>query len=460
MSGKRRRDVLSRSLKDTVMSFARKTDRRPDEKAPEGPTWTAADFASLPVYQGLKTQRGASELFGVENPFFKAHDGRAGALTRIGGRQLVNFASYDYLGLNGHPDIAKAVAHAIAIFGTSASASRVVAGERSIHRDLEARIAALYGVEDAVVFVSGHATNVATISALLGANDLVITDALAHNSMFVGAQLSGAARRSFAHNDLDNLERVLTETRARHNHVLIAVEGLYSMDGDVPDLPRLIELKNRFGAWLMVDEAHALGTLGRRGRGSAEHFGVDGNAVDIWMGTLSKTCASCGGFIAGSKALVEILKCTAAGFVYSVGMSPPNAAAALAAIEIMQREPERVARLQSNSRLFLDLARGSGLDTGFAEGHAVIGVMIGDSLRAVKLTQSLFERGINTLPIIHPAVPVQAARLRFFLSSEHTETQIRMAIAATKEELLRLEGENFGLSKLATSVIGRNRAEP
>jgi 8-amino-7-oxononanoate synthase len=453
MTTERPGEVLSQAMKDTVMSLVKKGGGgRP---APAGRTWAATAFSELAAYKALQMQRGAGELFQIEDPFFRVHEARAGATTRIGGHELINFASYDYLGLNAHPAVAAAASDAMRVFGTSASASRVVAGERIVHRELERRIAAVYGVDDAVVYVSGHTTNVSAISTLLGPCDLVLTDALVHNSVLVGAQLSGAARRSFPHNDIDALERLLTELRGRHQNVLIAVEGLYSMDGDVPDLARLVEIKARYGAWLMVDEAHALGVLGRSGRGSAEHCGIDGRAVDIWMGTLSKTCAACGGFIAGSKALVDILKCTSAGFVYSVGMPPPMAAAALAALDAMAREPERVTRLQANSRLFFEAARAARLDTGFAQGHAVIGIMIGDSLRAAKLTERLFAAGINALPIIHPAVPMQSARVRFFLSSEHTPAQIETAVAATKRELARLEAEKFGLSKLSAGVLAK-----
>ncbi len=456
MTDKRSAEVLSKAMKDTVMSLVKKSAggrTQPAERA-----WPATGFSEFAAYKELQTQRGAGELFGIENPFFRVHETRAGATTRIGGREVINFASYDYLGLNAHPAVAAAANAAMQRLGTSASASRVVAGERDVHRDLERRIAEVYGVDDAVVYVSGHATNVSAISTLLGPRDLILSDALVHNSVMVGAQLSGATRRSFPHNDLDALERTLAELRGRHQNVLIAVEGLYSMDGDVPDLKRLVQIKTHYGAWLMMDEAHALGVLGASGRGSAEHCGIDGRAVDIWMGTLSKTCAACGGFIAGSKALVDILKCTSAGFVYSVGMPPPIAAAALAALNAMAREPERVARLQANSRLFLERAQAAGLDTGFAQGYAVIGIMIGDSLRAAKLTERLFEAGINALPIIHPAVPMQAARLRFFLSSEHTAAQIETAVAATRRELARLEAEKFGLSKLAAGVLAKKSA--
>ncbi len=419
----------------------------------------AADFSQLPAYQELETQRGAAALRQVADHFFRTHDAPAGAPTRIVSRPIIKFASYDYLGLNQHPDVGAAAKAAIDAFGTSVSASRLVAGERPFHRQLEEKIAAFYGAEDAVVLVSGHATNVTTISALVGDRDLVVTDALIHNSAVVGAQLSGAARRSFPHNDLHALEGLLADCRSQHRNVLIAVEGLYSMDGDVPDLPRLIHIKRRYGAWLMVDEAHALGVLGARCRGIAEHFGADAGDVDIWMGTLSKTLASCGGFIAGSAALVDILKCSGSGFVYSVGMAPPTAAAAIKAFELIDREPERIERLQKNSAAFVSTAKAAGLDTGRGQGFAVVPIMVGDSLRAAKLAERLLDHGINVMPILYPAVPMQAARLRFFISAEHTADQIDAAIRATKLELDRLTEENFGLAQIAASLASRTDAE-
>jgi 8-amino-7-oxononanoate synthase len=463
MSGPSRKGRLPAAAKDAAFALAGKgLTRAPPARAAARPSSAsspkAADFTQLPAYQELKTQRGAAALLQIDDPFFRTHDARAGATSRIASRQVVNFASYDYLGLNQHPDVGAAAKAAIDAFGTSVSASRLVAGERPFHRELEAKIASFYGVENAVAFVSGHATNVTAISALVGRNDLVITDALIHNSAVVGAELSGAARRSFPHSDLQALETILAESRAQHRNVLIAVEGLYSMDGDVPDLPRLIDIKNRHGAWLMVDEAHALGVLGARGRGIAEHFGIDPRGVDIWMGTLSKTLASCGGFIAGSTALVDILKCSGSGFVYSVGMAPPVAAAAIAAFDLIDREPERIARLQENCTAFLAKAKAAGLDTGLGQGFAVVPIMVGDSLRAAKLAERLLDHGINVMPIVYPAVPMQAARLRFFISAEHTEEQIDTAIAATKLELHRLIAAKFGLAQIAASLAASDMA--
>ncbi|WP_288987726.1 aminotransferase class I/II-fold pyridoxal phosphate-dependent enzyme, partial [uncultured Cobetia sp.] len=231
-------------------------------------------FDRQPGYQQLSMMQQAGAAFGVPEPFFRVHEGCAGATTRIEGRELVNFASYNYLDYSRHPEVVKAAADAAAHYGTSVSASRAVSGERPIHQQLEAAIAHTYDVEDAVVFVSGHATNVSTLGYLLGPKDLILHDEWIHNSSLVGAQLSGARRMPFAHNDPDALEALLSSQRSKFERVLIVTEGLYSMDGDVPDLPRLIALKQKYRCWLMVDEAHSFGVLGERGLGLREHFDI------------------------------------------------------------------------------------------------------------------------------------------------------------------------------------------
>lgn len=390
-------------------------------------------FDRHPGYEKMLVPKAVADRLGLDNPFFRIHEGMAGATSHIGGREYINFSSYNYLGLSGHPEVNQAAKDAIDHYGTSASASRLVAGERPIQRELEQALAAVYGVEDSIVFVSGHATNVSTIGYLFGPKDLVLHDSLIHNSVLQGIELSGAARRPFAHNDLTALDQILAESRGRFERVLIVVEGHYSMDGDIPDLPALIDIKRRHQAFLMVDEAHSLGVLGEGGKGLHEHYGVDGREVDIWMGTLSKTLAGCGGYIAGERALVEHLKYAAPGFVYSVGIAPALAAASLAALRVMQKEPERVQKLQHNTRFFLQQARAAGLDLGMSQGHSIIPLMTGSSIKAAKLSSQLFEHGINVQPILHPAVEEKAARLRFFLSSEHSQAQMEFSIQTIQE---------------------------
>ena len=410
-----------------------KPDARPAADVPE----KYYRFHLHPGYQQLRIINDGGAKLGVINPYFKVHDGVAGVTTRIGGRDYLNFASYNYLGFCGDPRVAAAAKAAIDRYGTSVSASRLVSGERGIHRELERALAGAYGVDDAIVFVSGHATNVTVIGHLFGPKDLVLHDALVHNSVLQGIQLSGAHRLPFPHRDWAALDAILSDQRRQFERVLIVVEGIYSMDGDYPDLPRFIEVKRRHRAFLMVDEAHSFGVMGARGLGIREHFRVEGRDVDIWMGTLSKTLASCGGFIAGETALIEHLKFLAPGFLYSVGMTPPNSAAALAALECMLSEPARVAALQQRGVLFRDEARAAGIDVGSSTGFAIVPAITGSSARAVRLSHALFERGINVLPILYPAVPEKAARLRFFLSSGHTEEQIRETVRALKEEFAK-----------------------
>jgi 8-amino-7-oxononanoate synthase len=285
------------------------------------------------------------------------------------------------------------------------------------------------------VFVSGHATNVTTIGHLFGPRDLILHDELIHNSALQGIQLSGARRLPFPHNDWAALDALLGEQRHRFERVLIVTEGIYSMDGDYPELPRFVDIKRRHKAFLMVDEAHSFGVMGKSGFGIREHFGIAGDEVDIWMGTLSKTLAGCGGYIAGETALVEHLKFLAPGFLYSVGMSPPVAAASLAALEMMHKEPARVARLHDRGALFLELARAAGIETGTSAGISVIPAIVGGSLRAARVSAAMFERGINVQPILYPAVPEKLARLRFFMSCEHSEADIREAVSALRAEL-------------------------
>ena len=256
-------------------------------------------FDSHPKYKEVQFLIAAAKSLGCDSPFFRTHEGLASAVTTIGKREYLNFSSYNYLGFNGHPEVNQAAGAAIARYGTSASASRLVAGERPVQRALEDALAAFYGVEDCVVFVSGHATNVFTISTLFGPKDLVVHDRLIHNSVLEGIRLSGATHRSFPHNDADSLDAVLAEIRGQFERVLILIEGHYSMDGDIPHLPAFIDVKHRHNCFLMVDEAHALGVVGETGKGSGQLHGTASEDVDIWMGTLSKTLAGCGGYIAG-----------------------------------------------------------------------------------------------------------------------------------------------------------------
>ena len=308
----------------------------------------------LPEAQRTRDRLGAYRALGVDEPYFRLADER----------NSIDFNSYNYLGLKGHPEVDQAAKDAIDKFGTSVSASRLVGGEISLHRQLEEELADFLDVEAALVLVSGHATNVSLISHLLTHKDLIIYDEAAHNSAVTGAVASGAKRIRFSHNDMDALERVLARERANYRRTMVWIEGLYSMDGDCPDLARLRELQDKYQIILMVDEAHSIGVLGDTGRGLAEHQSVPRSNNVIWMGTFSKSFASCGGFLAGSRKFIEYLKYTLSGFVFSVGTSPANAAASLAALKVMRREPERVKLLHQRSKFLKESLESKGFSTG------------------------------------------------------------------------------------------------
>jgi 7-keto-8-aminopelargonate synthetase-like enzyme len=387
------------------------------------------------VLEELAMLRRAGDALGLDSPFFRMNEGLPTPWSVIDGRRVLNFCAYNYLGLNGDPRVTAAANAAGERYGTSVSGSRITSGERQVHRDLEAALAAVYQADDAVVLVNGHATNVTVISHLVGPGDAVICDALSHNSIIQGAQLAGAKRRSFLHNDLADLDRVLGELGDTVKRRLVVIEGCYGMDGDAPDLAAMIPIIRRHRAHLMVDEAHALGVLGERGLGVAEHCGVDPREIDVWMGTLSKTLATCGGFIAGSAEMVDYLRASAPGFLFSVGMPAPTAAASLEALRIMLAEPERMARLRDNGQVFVDAAKAAGLDVGETLGRAIIPVIIGSSLRTTLVADLLWKRGVAAQPILYPGVPERSARLRFFVTSEHSPDDLRWAVSEVVKAL-------------------------
>lgn len=411
------------------------------ENSPETPS-EYYQFELYPEYSNLQKQLQSFGNNQEARPFFKAHEGINKDTTQIAGRELINYSSYNYIGMSGEPFVSQAAQKAIEKYGTSVSASRVVSGEIPLHRELENELAELLGAEDCIVYVGGHATNVTTIAHLFGKDDLILHDSLIHNSIQQGCLLSNASRIPFPHNNWEALDRILQEERHRYKRVLIVIEGAYSVDGDIPDLPEFIKVKKRHKTFLMVDEAHSVGVLGERGRGIGEYFAINTQDVDLWMGTLSKAFASCGGYIAGCRAVVEYLKYTAPGFVFSVGISPPNTAAALASIQLLKKEPKRAVILSQRSKLFLSLARERGLDTGISKDTPIIPVIVGNSLVCVKLSQALFKRGISVMPMIYPVVPEDAARLRFFINCTHTEEQIFLTVDAVAEELAKIQQEN------------------
>ncbi|OHT87894.1 type I polyketide synthase [Mycobacteroides saopaulense] len=382
---------------------------------------TITDF---PEWQALDKRLRDFDSDGTQNPYFTVHQQVVNDTTRVGDRVLINFSSYNYLGLSGDDRVTARAQEALSRYGTSVSASRLLSGEKPVHRELEAAIARLLKVEDAVTLVGGHSTNVTIIGHILGEQDIVLHDALAHDSIMQGCRLSGATRRPFKHNDAAHLDQLLTTVRDRYRRALVVIEGAYSMDGDIADLPAFIEVAKRHDALLMVDEAHSIGVLGAGGGGIGEHFDVDRAQVDIWMGTLSKSLSSCGGYLGGSQALIEYLRYSLPGFIYSCGLPPASAGASLASIEILQAEPERVATLHANADYMRAAFAAAGLSFGDSSGTPIIPFVVGDSRRSLLLAAQLREAGINVDPILYPAVPNDQTRLRFFVTASHSFDQI------------------------------------
>jgi 8-amino-7-oxononanoate synthase len=392
----------------------------------------------LPQYRDLQKRQRELTKSGFRSPFFTLHAGVNNDRTLIDGKQFINYSSNNYLGLSGHPEVSQAAKDAIDRYGTGVSASRIVSGERPVHLELEREIADLIGTDDCICFVGGNLTNMSVIGHLFGKNDLILYDELSHDSVLQGIALSHADSHAFRHNDWEDLSRLLQDRRIHYEKVLIFIEGIYSMDGDVPDAPKFVEVKRRHKALLMVDECLSIGVLGESGCGIRQHFFLNAEDVDIWMGGISKAFASCGGYVAGSHALVQYLKYSAPGFIYTTGMSPANAAAALAAIRILKREPERVARLHELSRFFLETAREHKLNPGRSKDTPVVPIIIKNEIQCMYAYQMLSERGINVQPILYPAVPANASRLRFFLSCTHSETQIEFTVKVLAQVLDKL----------------------
>ena len=392
----------------------------------EGPAKAGIAFA--PEFDRLRAIHDKPAPDGLKGLFNLDCEGINAATALVNGRALINFSSYNYLGFSGDPDVSAAAKAAIDRFGTSVSASRLVSGQRPIHRALEQGIARFLGTEDALAFVGGFSTNQTVVGHICGPEDLIFYDSLIHASVQQGARQSGATVIPFPHNNPEALDKILARRRASGRQALIVIEGVYSMDGDIPDLAAFIAIKERHNALLMVDEAHSIGTIGATGRGLSEHAGIDPARVDLWMGTLSKAFASCGGYIAARREVIDYLRLTVPGFIYSVGLTPADTAAALAALTKLQAEPHRVATLQARAARFLSRAKAAGLDTGESGGSPVVPIMTGSGMRALALSHRLMEQGILAHPISYPAVPEDKSRLRFFLSATHSEDQIDEAV--------------------------------
>nr|HID12652.1 aminotransferase class I/II-fold pyridoxal phosphate-dependent enzyme [Anaerolineae bacterium] len=348
-----------------------------------------------------------------------------GAWVTSSGRRMLNFASYSYLDLLGHPEIETAAQEALARYGTGTHGVRILAGSLPLHNELEETIARFKKTEAAIVYSSGYVTNLATVSALVGRNDVVICDKFNHASIVDGCLLSQAKFMRFRHNDMADLERRLQQTDPNAGK-LVVVDAVFSMDGDIINLPEVSRLCREYSALLMVDEAHSLGVLGETGHGIEEHFGLD-DVVDIKMGTLSKTIPSVGGYVAGSQELITYLKHAARAFVFSAALPPAQTAAAKVSFEVMEKEPERVRKLQRNVELFLGGLKARGFNTLNSE-TPIVPIVCGEDERAFQMTKACQEEGIFVLPVVSPAVPVGLARLRANVTAAHSEEDIVCAL--------------------------------
>jgi glycine C-acetyltransferase len=355
---------------------------------------------------------------------------RGGARVLVKGREMSMFASYSYLGLVGHPRINKAAKDAIDRYGTGTHGVRTLAGSLDLHTELEETIAEFKQAEAAVTYTSGYATNLTVVSTLLGRGDYVISDKLNHASIVDGCLMSGAKFLRFRHNDMQDLEDRLKSVPSGSSMLVIA-DSVFSMDGDVIDFPKVVELCKKYGAWLMIDEAHSVGVLGKTGRGIEEHFGLEGT-IDIKMGTLSKTIPSVGGYVAGRKELIQYLRHASRAYIFSAALPPAQAAAANEAFKVILDEPWRVEKLNANANQFINGLKQRGFDTLYTS-TAIVPVLCGDDESAFKMTSLGQHQGIFVLPVVSPAVPPGLARLRATVTAAHEQDEIENAMDVIEE---------------------------
>lgn len=333
------------------------------------------------------------------------------------------FSSYDYLNLRMHPEVVEAAKDAIERYGMSATSSRVLSGELDCHLELEDKLASLYSQESALLFVSGHTTNTSTVSTLVERGDLIVIDQYAHNSLQIGASMSGAEIKLFKHNDVEDLSLILKNYRSSYERCLIITEGHFSMDGDIPNLPEICKQRDKFNCILMVDEAHSLGVLGENGQGIFEEKKMDPSRVDIWMGTLSKSLGSTGGFIAAKKSVIEHLRRFAPGFTFSVGINAPSCAAASCALNLIPKYKNRITKLRHNSLYLWRLLSDHGFDVGESIGSAIIPIIMPlDS--AIFSSLKLLKSGWSVYPLVPPSVHPFKSRLRLFIRSDHEKDDL------------------------------------
>jgi len=362
-----------------------------------------------------------------------------GAKVRVNGRVMGMYASYSYLGLVGHPRINEAAKRAVDKYGTGTNGVRTLAGTLTIHNELEETIANFKHTESAITYTSGYVTNLTVISSLMGRGDYVFSDKINHASIVDGCLMSGAEFRRFRHNDMEHLEGLLKNAPAEVSKLVIA-DSVFSMDGDIIDLPKIVELSKKYNAWLMIDEAHSVGVLGKKGTGIEEHFGM-GDVIDIKMGTLSKTIPSVGGYVAGKKELIDFLRHGSRAYIFSAALPPAQAAAANEAFKVILDEPERLDRLNANTQQFIGGLKGMGFDTLLTE-TAIVPVLCGTDEKAFELTKRCQEQDVFVLPVVSPAVQEGLSRLRATVTAAHDPADIEHAM-----DVIYQAGKAMGMVK-------------
>jgi len=362
-----------------------------------------------------------------------------GMKVRVRGREMGMYASYSYLGLVNHPRINEAARKAVDKFGTGTHGVRSLAGTLTIHTELEETIANFKHAEGAVTYSSGYATNLTVVSTLMGRGDYVFSDKLNHASIVDGCLMSGAEFRRFRHNDMEHLEGLLKNAPADVAKLVIA-DSVFSMDGDIIDLPKMLELTRKYNAWLMIDEAHSIGVLGATGTGIEEHFGL-GDVIDIKMGTLSKTIPSVGGYIAAKKEIITYLRHASRAYIFSAALPPAQAAAANEAFKVILDEPERIEKLNLNTKQFIGGLKSMGFDTMLTE-TAIVPVLCGDDETAFRMTREAQHNDVFVLPVVSPAVPEGLARLRATVTAAHDPSEIERAM-----DIIGEAGKKLGIIK-------------
>jgi glycine C-acetyltransferase len=379
----------------------------------------------------------------AKGTYFKLRvlDDQQAPVCHYDGKEVINLASNNYLGLANDPRLIQAAMDATRIYGVGSGAVRTIAGTMRLHMELEEKIARFKNVEACVVFQSGFAANAGTVSAILGKEDFILSDELNHASIIDGARLSRAAIKVFRHKDVAHCEQLLQELAGQPGHKLVITDGVFSMDGDIGAVDKLAALAEQYGAIMMVDDAHASGVLGRNGRGSVDHFGMHGK-VDVQVGTLSKAIGSLGGYVCGSRDLIEYLYHRARPFLFSTSHPPSVAATCIAAFDLLEKEPERIDRLWANTRYFQAELKRTGFNVGGVNTPAtetpITPVIVGEGRKAMEFSRALFDEGVMATGIAFPTVPEGKARIRLILTSEHTREQLDQALDKLEHVAKRL----------------------